>query len=179
MVRTPGEGEVDWEFRGLRCMSWKEGAVNIDAPNYDRHAMPTFKKRSTFLETSVANLALVMGDGLRLQSFVLICADSQTRVQKMSSRADLLSPRWATGKLEGNTINLTFQEFGTGLTSILMEIEVRLPTNMGSSLPERPLYTQRNAFLRGIPHCPWTLKVINSPIRSSSNGSPLGRRYGR
>ena len=99
MVRTPGEGEVDWEFRGLRCMSWKEGAVNIDAPNYDRHAMPTFKKRSTFLETSVANLALVMGDGLRLQSFVLICNNGQTGVQKMGGRTNLLGPWWVIGEL--------------------------------------------------------------------------------
>jgi len=31
MVRTPGEGEVDQEFRGPRSMSWKEGTVNAEA----------------------------------------------------------------------------------------------------------------------------------------------------
>jgi len=80
-------------------MSWKEGTVNTDAPIHDRYAIPTFKKRSTFLATSVANLALVMGDGLRLQSFVLICNDGQTGVQKMGGYANLLGPLWVIGEL--------------------------------------------------------------------------------
>jgi len=61
--------------------------------------MPTFKKRSTFLAISVANLALVIGDGLRLQSFVLICNDGQTEVQKMGGCTNLLGPLWAIGEL--------------------------------------------------------------------------------
>lgn len=118
----PGGGEVHWAFRGLWCIS--------------------FKKRSTFLATSVASLALVIGDGLRLQSFVLIC--------------------WAHDGQSGH--------------SKRMEIDVRLPTNIGSSLPERPLYVPRNALLKGMPHCPWTWKMTSSPMRASSNASPLGRR---
>jgi len=81
-------------------MSWKERTVNTDAPIYDRRGMPTFKKRSTFLATSVANLALVMGDGLRLQSFVLICNDVQKMGgQKMGGCTNLLGPWWAIGEL--------------------------------------------------------------------------------
>ena len=88
-------------------MSWREGTVNNNAPIYDRHGMPTFKKRSTFLATSVANLDLVMGDGLRLQSFVLICNDGQTGLQKMGGYKNLLGPWWAIVELQVGNVNLT------------------------------------------------------------------------
>ena len=61
--------------------------------------MLTFKKRSTFLAISVASFALAIGVGLRLQSFVLICNDDQTKVQKMSGCANLLGPWWTIGEL--------------------------------------------------------------------------------
>ena len=63
-------------------MSWKEGTTFTIAPIcHDQHGAPTFKKRSTFLATSVTSLALVIGDGLRLQSFVLICNGGQIRLR--------------------------------------------------------------------------------------------------
>ena len=63
-----------------------------NSQNYDQHRILAFKKRSTFLATSVANLDLVIGDGLRFQSFVLICNDGQTRVQKVGGCTNLLGP---------------------------------------------------------------------------------------
>lgn len=62
----------------------------------------TVKKRSTFLAISVANLALEMGDGLRFQSFVLICVIGQTRIQWRNGGTNLLGPRWAIGPLREN-----------------------------------------------------------------------------
>ena len=91
MVSSPGKGKVRWEFRGLRCMSWKEETVT-ETPIYDQHGMLTLKKQSTLFATSVANLALVIGDGLRVHPFVLICNDGQTRVQKMGGCTNPVGP---------------------------------------------------------------------------------------
>ena len=80
-------------------MSWKEETVKTDASIHDRHGMFTFKKRSTFFAISVASFALVIGAGLRLQSFVLICYGGQTGVQQMGSNTNLLGPWWAIEEL--------------------------------------------------------------------------------
>lgn len=82
-------------------MSWNEGTNITTPPIYDQHGVLTFKKRSTFLATSVANLALVIGDGLRLQSFVLICKNSQADVQNMSARLGAQTC-WAHGGQSGH-----------------------------------------------------------------------------
>jgi hypothetical protein len=87
-----GEGESHWEFRWLRCISWKGEIAFVEARIRYRHDLLTFKKRSTFLATSVASLALVIGEGLRLQSFVLIYADGQTRGKKANGCTNLLGP---------------------------------------------------------------------------------------
>ena len=119
MVKSPGKGKVDWEFRGLRWMSWKEGTVNTGIPIHDQHGTLTFKKRSTFFATSVANLDLVIGDGLRLQSFVLICNDGQTgfRDEQLYGPAGPMVGNWGTVREPVNL--LTRQSCGTEIAPLV------------------------------------------------------------
>ena len=117
MVKRPGEG--DWIFRGKCGISWKYGVVITNVPNDDQRGKLAFKKRSTFLASSVANLALVIGNGLRFQSFVLICNGDQTRVQKMGNSTNLLGPRWVIGELWGITVNLTRQLSRTKIAPVV------------------------------------------------------------
>jgi len=65
---------------------------------YNQHGVLTFKKRSTLFETSVANLPLVIGDGLRFQSFVLICNDCQTGFRRRAA----VRTCWVHGGWSGN-----------------------------------------------------------------------------